>query len=289
VRHRSETTPAILLRSVDYGEADRIVTLLTQRFGKAAYIARSARRSTKRFGAALQPLSLLSVQVAVGRGALGTLERAEITRALPRVLGDLGRMQAGFAGLELARELTPEHEPDPGVFATVAAFLAALDLSERPPAQLLLCLQARLLALVGLSPQLHRCGLCDKPAAPERTGLFDAQLGHLVCSACGGARHRLTGAARVLLMRAAGPEWIAAAEGEPLAAELRAAALAAMGEFVEQRIGRPLKAAELRPLVVIPISASSDRPANGAEDYGRGRVGGLYPQRSGAKRARSED
>ena len=44
MRSRTETTAALVLRSIDYGEADRIVTLLTQRFGKVAYIARSARR-----------------------------------------------------------------------------------------------------------------------------------------------------------------------------------------------------------------------------------------------------
>ena len=104
------------------------------------------------------------------------------------------------------------------MFATVAAFLTALDLSERPPAQLVLCFTARLLAILGLSPRLDRCGLCGKAAPPERLSMFDAQLGHLVCSACGGAPHRIAGAARVLMMRAAGPDWIAAAEGEPLAA-----------------------------------------------------------------------
>ena len=203
MRSRTETTAAVVLRSIDYGEADRIVTLLTQRFGKAAYIARSARRSKKRFGAALQPLALLEVQVSAARGPLGTLERAEISRAFPRVLAGLDRMQAGFAGLELARELTPEHEADPAVFATVAAFLTALDLSERPPAQLQLCFVARLLAILGLSPRLDRCGLCGKAAPPERLGMFDAQLGHLVCSACGGAPHRIAGAARTPRGRAA--------------------------------------------------------------------------------------
>jgi DNA repair protein RecO (recombination protein O) len=248
MRSRTETTAAFVLRSVDYGEADRIVTLLTQRFGKVTYIARSARRSKKRFGGALQPLALLEVHVSTVRGPLGTLERAEISRAFPRVLSGLDRMQAGFAGLELARELTPEHEADPAVFATVATFLTALDLSERPPAQLGLCFTARLLAILGLSPRLDRCGLCSKAAPPERLSMFDAQLGHLVCSACGGAPHRIAGAARVLLMRATGPDWIAVAEGEPLAQAQHASAHSAFAEFVEHRIGRQLKAGELRPL-----------------------------------------
>jgi DNA repair protein RecO (recombination protein O) len=235
-----------LLRSVDYGDADRIVTLLTHRFGKAAFIARGARRSKKRFGAALQPLALLGVQVGQGRGALGVLAEAQVTRAFPRVLGDLARMHAGFAGLELLRELTAEREPEDAVFATAVALLAALELDESAPEHVLLCFEARLLGLTGFSPRLDRCGLCGKSADAGRAGLFDARLGHLTCRACGGAAQRLSGATRARLMRAAGPDWIAAARGEWPRAEL-GEARAALREFVEQRIGHELKAGALLP------------------------------------------
>lgn len=244
MRQRTEATAALLLRSIDYGEADRIVTLLTARFGKVAYIARAARRSKKRFGAALQPLALLSAHVGAGRGPLATLERAEITRAFPRLLTDLGRMQAGFAALEFVRELTPDHEPDPGLFTSAAAFLDALDAGAAPADSLLLCFQARLLALAGLSPRLDRCGLCGKPAPAESTALFDPQLGHLVCRACGGAAHRLAGAARVQWMRASGPDWITVAAAGGVTAEQLDAARAALRAFAEERIGRALRAAE---------------------------------------------
>jgi DNA repair protein RecO (recombination protein O) len=246
VRSRTEISEALLLRSVDYGDADRIVTLLTQRLGKAAFIARAARRSKKRFGASLQPLALLSVQVGPGRGPLGVLERAEVTRAFPRVLSNLARLHAGFAALELLRELSPEHEPDHAVFATAVAFLGALDAGEIEPERALLCFEARLIALCGFAPRLDRCGLCGKLADPPRAALFDPRLGHLVCRACGGAPYRLSGSLRARLVRAAGPEWIDAARGEWQASEL-GEARAALREFVEQRIGRELKAGSLLP------------------------------------------
>jgi DNA repair protein RecO (recombination protein O) len=246
VRSRTEISEALLLRSVDYGDADRVVTLLTQRLGKAGFIARAARRSKKRFGASLQPLALLSVQVGPGRGALGVIERAEVTRAFPRVLSDLARLHAGFAALELLRELSPEHEPDPAVFATAVALLGTLEDGESEPEAALLCFEARLLALVGFSPRLDRCGLCSKSADAARAGLFDPRLGHLVCRACGGAPYRLSGAARARLLRAASAEWIDAARGEWKASEL-GETRAALREFVEQRIGRELKAGSLLP------------------------------------------
>jgi DNA repair protein RecO (recombination protein O) len=246
VRSRTEVTEALLLRSVDYGDADRVITLLTERFGKAAFIARAARRSKKRFGAALQPLSLLSVQIGPGRGALGLLMQAEVTRAFPRVLGDLARMHAGFAALELLRELSPEHEPDPAVFATAVALLDALEQGRADSQSTLLCFEARLLGLCGFSPRLDRCGLCGKHADQARAGLFDPRLGHLVCRACGGAPYRLSGATRARLVRAAGPLWVDAAREQWLQPEL-AETRAALREFVEQRIGRELKAGSLLP------------------------------------------
>jgi DNA repair protein RecO (recombination protein O) len=246
VRSPSEITEALLLRSVDYRDADRVVTLLTQRFGKAAFIARAARRSRKRFGSSLQPLALLSVQVGSGRGALGVLAEAQVTRAFPRVLADLGRMHAAFAALELLRELTVEHEPDDAVFTTAVALLAALDEGVAEPQSVLLCFTARLLALTGFSPRLDRCGLCGKQADAARAALFDARLGHLTCRACGGAPARLSGATRTRLMRAAGADWIGAARFGWPRAEL-GEARAALREFIEQRIGRELKAASLLP------------------------------------------
>lgn len=207
-------------------------------------MARAARRSKKRFGGALQPLSLLSVQTTAGRGALAQLVQAEVTRAFPRVLSDLGRLHAGFAGLELLRELCPEHEPDDSVFSTAVALLGALDAGQADAERLLLCFESRLLALCGFAPRLDRCGQCDKHAEPARAALFDPRLGHLVCRACGGASYRLAGAVRSTLMRAAGAEWIAAAADDWKQSDL-ADARSALRTFIEQRIGRPLKAASL--------------------------------------------
>jgi DNA repair protein RecO (recombination protein O) len=246
VHSRTESTEALLLRSVDYGDADRVVTLLTQRFGKAAFIARAARRSKKRFGASLQPLSLLSVQIAPGRGSLGVLVQAEVARAFPRVLRDLPRMHAGFAALELLRELSPEQAPDPAVFASAVALLGALELDQTVAECALLCFEAHLLGLCGFSPRLDRCGLCDKQADVARAALFDPRLGHVVCRDCGGARYRLSGAARSRLSSAAGPRWLEASRGEWKPSEL-GDVRAALREFVEQRIGRELKAGALLP------------------------------------------
>jgi DNA repair protein RecO (recombination protein O) len=200
------------LRSVDYSDVDRIVTLLTGHFGKATFIARGAKRSKKRFGGALQPLCLLSVEVTEVGPKMGSLVQAQVTRSFPRILGDLLRMDAAFGALVLVRELLPEHEPDSVVFASICALLEALDQGQAVPERLRLCFELRLLSLLGFAPQLDRCGLCGKLARPGQAAELDPRLGHLTCRDCGGAAYRISGAMRVELMRALGPEWLRAAE-----------------------------------------------------------------------------
>jgi DNA repair protein RecO (recombination protein O) len=235
------------LRNVDYADADRIVTLLTVRFGKAAFIARGARRSKKRFGGVLQPFLLLEVEVNQGAGQLGSLLRAQISRSFPHIVTDLGLMAAGFAALELVRELTAEHEPDHAVFATAIALLEALDTGQLAPQNVLLCFEVRLLSLLGFAPQLDRCGLCGKRPLPAQAAELDPQLGHLVCRSCGGAAYRLSGGARMRLSRATGSDWLSAAELSWPARELATAREALLG-FAEQRIGRKLSATALLPV-----------------------------------------
>jgi DNA repair protein RecO (recombination protein O) len=244
VRHPTDTTDALLLRAVDYSEADRIVTLLTADFGKASFIARGARRSKKRFSGTLQPFQLLRVELSHGRGELGTLARAQIVRPFPRVLGDLARMGAGFAALELVRELLPEREADPAPLGLTLELLDRLDQVAAPSARLLVCFEARLLSLCGFAPQLQQCGLCGRKPGETQAAEFDPHSGHLVCRRCGGASHRLTGPVRAALQLASGPDWSAAAQAAwapPAVAE----AHAVLRVFAEHRIGKALEADSL--------------------------------------------
>jgi DNA repair protein RecO len=157
-------------------------------------------------------------------------------------------MGAGFAALELLRELSAEHQPDSTVFATALSLLAALDAEEEvAPEPLLLCFQLRLLALLGFAPRLDQCGLCGKRPAATQAGCFDPRLGTLVCNGCGGAPHRLSGNARGQLMAATGPDWLRVA-GLAWPERQAAAARDALRAFVEQRIGRKLSAASLFPV-----------------------------------------
>lgn len=235
---RAEHTDAILLRSVDYGEADRIVTLLTRRFGRLAFIARGARRSKRRFGGALEPFAVLRVGVVVKETGLGTLQQAELSSAHPKLLGSLDRMAAAGAASELLRELTTEGEVDEAVFDTAVELLQALDDVEQMPGPALLCFELRLLSLVGFAPRLDACGRCGKRPRSEQSSMFDPEGGALVCRSCGRSSHRLSGASRARMAAAQGSDWLAAARAKWPRSELGHDA-AALRAFVEHRLGKP--------------------------------------------------
>jgi DNA repair protein RecO (recombination protein O) len=239
VRARVERDDGLLLRSVDFGESDRVLTLLTRESGKLSVLAKGARRSKKRFAGALEPFSLLRVEIAAGRGALARLESATILRAFPKLLGDLARMTTAGALLGLVRELTPEAVADPEVFEDTVQLLAALDASQLSERALSVCFQLQQLSRAGFSPRLHACGSCGKRPEPGRATDFDARRGYIVCQACGGGGYRLRASARAA--------WLAAVEGDFLGAAAldwtpddHDVASGALESFIAHRLEREL-------------------------------------------------
>ncbi len=206
-RRQSVSTGALVLRSVDYRDADRIVTLLTERLGKISAIARSARRSRRRFAGSLEPFAIIEADIEPGRGELGTLLEARVLQGFPGILKDLGTMSAAAAALDLVARGSAERQPDPELFRATACLFRLLDEGRQPAEEALVSFRIRATALLGFAPDLDACGRCGRTAAAGRAGLFDPVAGHLVCRACGGASIYLSASSRKRFRAAAGPSW----------------------------------------------------------------------------------
>lgn len=209
MRARSEFTEAIVLRLVDYGDSDRIVTLLTTRFGKVSALARAARKSTKRFHA-LSPFCVLRADVALGSGEMGTLASAELSRPFPAILASLDKLSVAGAACELVREALPMRQPEPAVFATTVGLLGALEATDDGLHALLLGFSWRVMSLCGFAPGIDACGTCGRQPRRTQAGMFDPALGALCCSACGGRGVKLSGELLSGIRRALGAEWFSA-------------------------------------------------------------------------------
>lgn len=209
------TTAALVSRSVDYGEADRVLTLLTRDVGKVAALARGARRSRRRFGAALDLFVVGRAALRLGRdGRLATLERFDPTDDYgTSIARDVIKLAHGSYLLELARELWPADQREPELFALVVDGLATLA-SQRPSAGLLRAFELQVLRAVGLVPCLDRCVRCGA-AAGNAALSFSVAEGGVVCSPCGPAGWSLSGAAQQALLALRDRPLLDAAGGAP--------------------------------------------------------------------------
>ena len=165
-------TPALVLRVVNFGETDRVVTLLTAAHGKLSALAKGARSSKKRFGAALSPFGFGEAMLRERRGQeLWLLEDLHTSRGFARLPQELGRFSHACYALELCLHLCPPHEPEPAVLAQTLHLLEYLDglpLDARPGAEALRVYELHLLRAVGLGLQLRECAACghDVPELP---------------------------------------------------------------------------------------------------------------------------
>jgi len=204
---RTTPTEAVVLRGVDYGEADRILTLLTPDLGRIAVMARGARKSQRRFAGALEPFAVIAAEIVVGRGEVSRLAGASVTRSFPGILGNLERMRAGGRMLERVRDALPSGPVDARVFGLCVALFEVLDTAPPPYDTLELAVTVRLASVLGVAPRLDRCARCGKEAPPGKAVLFDPRRSVVVCQACGGAPVKLGGATRRLLDGLATDGW----------------------------------------------------------------------------------
>lgn len=195
-----------MLRSVAFRDADRIVTLLTESRGKVAVLARNARKSVRRFGAALEPCALIEAEIAMGTGDVGHIAHARIVRAFPGLLGDLGRITSASAGIELVRDAIGEREPDARLIPALVRFFEIVEHAGDATPHLI-AFSLRVLALTGHAPNVSACGRCGRPVPERKAALFDARVSSVVCRSCGGGTIKLSGALRSRMMRAGTKAW----------------------------------------------------------------------------------
>jgi len=175
-------TEAVVLRSMRYGEADRILHIYTPHRGRVSAIAKGVRRARSRFGGRLEPFFRLRIELHEGRGELLTVTGAQTVNAHPSLRGDAGALDAAARACDAVGRLFETSEPHPGVFNLLCRKLSLLD--EDPAGAtraLALAFRLKLLLAAGLAPQLGACACCG-----EREHLvgFSGAAGGVVCSAC---------------------------------------------------------------------------------------------------------
>lgn len=170
----------IVLRSIKLGEADKIVTILTQGSGKIRAVAKGIRRTNSRFGGRLEPFTHVSLLLHRGR-SLDTVTQVEILSPFRVVRGRFELIAAGEAMLEAVDKVSEDHERNVRLFLLLLSGLRTLEARPTDPAAVAESFLLKLLSLSGFHPSLSACAVCGTPGPHP---WFAAGQGGSVCSSC---------------------------------------------------------------------------------------------------------
>jgi DNA repair protein RecO (recombination protein O) len=181
------STPAILIRRVDYGDYDLILNFLTRDRGKISAIAKSAKRSQKRFGGILELFNSLDIVVSEKRGkGLALIKEASLIQPLFNVGADIRKTAYASYWAELTNLWLEEGRAQTEIYDLMAYVLAELDAGSISAEVLSVLFQMRFLSLSGLCPNLSHCSTCriETDAAPHHRMNFVLSKGGVVCESC---------------------------------------------------------------------------------------------------------
>ena len=232
------TSEAVVLRTWPVNEADLIVSFFTRDYGRVRGVAKSALKSRKRFGGALEPMTVTRAWFAVRpRQELVRLDQLEIQRSPLSVPVDQVRMTVLSLFAELLDEVLPEHDPQETVFRLLLAVLDQTTVEQ--PWMPLTYFSLWMTRLLGLLPDVAHCTACGAPLHSGEVS-FDTLGDGLFC------RLHRNGSAAVLcadswqLMQRMLRAPVAAFTGEPFprrrAQDLRRFTLQALERHLEHKL-----------------------------------------------------
>jgi DNA repair protein RecO (recombination protein O) len=176
-----------VLRSLRFGEADRVLHLYTLDRGRVGAVAKGIRRTKSRFGARLEPLSHVEAMLHQGSGELQTVTGVELINSHHAAREDAYRLAVGLISAEAMLRLFTEQEANPRAFEALTKLLDLLDVvPSRAPSRpaldpLALSFQLKLLWVAGYLPHLTSCANCGRE--DELSG-YSPRAGGAVCRAC---------------------------------------------------------------------------------------------------------
>ena len=188
-------TQAVVLRSIRYGEADRVLHLYTPARGRIGAIAKGSRRPRSRFGGRLEPFFRLELILHEGKGDLATVTGAHTVAAHASLRSSGPAIAAAARACDAMCRLLDSSEPNPAAYNLLCRYLALLDGAEAgrddasPIADVdgaaglatALAFRLKLALAAGFAPELTHCARCGEG---DDLRAFSGAAGGVVCGAC---------------------------------------------------------------------------------------------------------
>jgi DNA repair protein RecO (recombination protein O) len=190
------STPAILLRRLDYGDFDVIITFFTLKRGKLSLIAKSAKKSTKRFAGVLELFSEVQILAGAGRGkGLPVLQEAVLKQPFSAIRADFRKTAYASYWSELIHNWIEDNFKQVALYHLFEHVLYELDSGKMVPSGLNILFQMRFLTLSGHRPNLSHCSLCRLELENIKNDniTVNLQRGGIICGKCSsGAASRMS-------------------------------------------------------------------------------------------------
>jgi DNA repair protein RecO (recombination protein O) len=191
---RVEEMPAVVLRTLEFGEADLIVHLLTPHRGRVSVMAKHARRSVRRFPGSLDLFNHLEVKLHPRRrGGMPLLDRARLLSPFLSLRDDPLRYALACYVVELLSRLAPEEGVGPEMESIYRFALEALQALEggHPDARMRVLIELHALEALGLRPELRNCVRCGRECPGPGPVGFHIADGGVICGPCAGREEQL--------------------------------------------------------------------------------------------------
>ena len=173
---------AVVLRSIRFGEADRVLHLYTAERGRVGAVAKGVRRVKSRLGGRLEPMARVKLVLHEGRGELCTVSQADTVNAHAGLRERREALERGVQACDAVLRLLDSAEPNPAAYNLLCHELVLLDRDPRAAGRAqALAFRAKLLLAAGFAPELASCASCGER---EHLGGFSPSAGGVVCSAC---------------------------------------------------------------------------------------------------------
>lgn len=169
----------IVLRSYPFGDADRVVVLLSPNHGKIRTVAKGVRKTKSRFGGRLEPFTHVDLVLYEGRN-LDTITQVAVLEPFPKLRNDLDAVIAAGTMVEVADAVAQEDEPAIRLFLLLQRGLKSLEAGKRGP-DLITAFLLKLADVVGVAPSLLECAGCGRVEGLHR---FSFASGGSVCDSC---------------------------------------------------------------------------------------------------------
>ena len=225
---------AVVLRTHRLGEADKIIAVLTESRGKVRAVAKGVRKTKSKFGARLEPMTHVALQLYEGR-ELDTITQAETIESFRAVRENLDRVARAGALLEAVDQLAQEGEPNPELYRMLLGALRQLSRADSP--LIVAGFYWKLLSQEGFHPMLDMCAGCGADETTTTLVAFDLQQGGALCRTC--RRGTAISPAALALVREILGGQLARALLEPASdatAEVDALATRALEHHLERRL-----------------------------------------------------